>query len=167
VNGVHCVRYSLPRILAPSLEIMNAINGRRPPFPHPDDLCSPSLSIKSQLSPLLLPARARSLFSRLPLSRSVVRRSSPLFVAGVRPRHRSPPRRLWRLTGARCSSSELVFTVRVSPPEFHPRSTTIAPVPMPIEPSLLVDIHPCAGTKTQGRRQPRNIYFLNHVLNLL
>ena len=68
---------------------------------HPDDLCSPSLSIKSQPSPLLLPARARSLFSRLPRSRSVVRRSSPLFVAGVRPRHRSPPRRLWRLTGAR------------------------------------------------------------------
>jgi hypothetical protein len=115
---------------------------------HLDDLCSPSLSIKSQPSPLLLPARARSLFSRLPRSRSVVRRSSPLFVAEVRPHHRSLHRRLCRLTGAHCSSPELMFTVRVSPPEFHSRSTTIAPVPLPVEPSLLVDIHPCTGTKT-------------------
>jgi hypothetical protein len=81
-----CRRYSLPRILAPSLEIMNAINGRRPPFPHPDDLCSPSLSIKSQPSPLLLPARARSLFSRLPLSQC----SSPEFTA-VRRRSSTTP----------------------------------------------------------------------------
>jgi hypothetical protein len=117
---------------------------------HPDDLCSLSLSIKSQPSPLLLPARARSLFSRLPRSRSVVRRSSPLFVAGVRPCHRSPPRRLWRLTGARCSSPELVFTVRVSPPEFHPRSTTIALVPCPPNHFLLVDVHPFARARTQG-----------------
>jgi hypothetical protein len=40
-----------------------------------------------------------------------------------------------------------VFTVRVSPPEFHPRSTTIASVPLPVEPSLLVDIHPAQERK--------------------
>jgi hypothetical protein len=47
-------------------------------------------------------------------------------------------------------SPELVFTVLVSPPEFHPRSTTIALVPCPPNHFLLVDVHPFARARTQG-----------------
>jgi hypothetical protein len=37
--------------------------------------------------------------------------------------------------------------VRGAPPELRPRSTTIVPVPLPTEPSLLVDFHSCSWTK--------------------
>jgi hypothetical protein len=106
----------------------------------PSHLPSPS-PIKWTSSPLPLPARARSLFSRLPRSRSVVRRSLPSWLTGVRTHHLRPPAE--------------------APLE---RSPTIALFPARRTP--LVDVHPCAWARTQGWRQPRNIYFLNHVLNL-
>jgi hypothetical protein len=112
---------------------------------HLDDLCSPSLSIKSQLSPLLLPARARSL-------------SLALLVFTPRRNHR-----------ARTTSSELRLTSRT---HVCPHSSTtarrreacrwtiliphrsfavhaaprpdLALVPCPSNHFLLVDVHPCA-----------------------
>jgi hypothetical protein len=57
-----------------------------------------------------------------------------------------------------------------SPSAFPRRSSIRAarrsrPFPCPLNPARRHSS--CAGTKTQGLRQPRNIYFLNHVLNLL
>jgi hypothetical protein len=60
------------------------------------------------------------------------------------------PRRSSRARRRRMPSPELVFTVRVSPPEFHPRSTTIALIPCPPNHFLLVDVHPFARARTQG-----------------
>jgi hypothetical protein len=71
-------------------------------------------SFPSPRAPSLSHSRARSLFS-CSLSLAVHRRRSP-FVARVR--------------GAS--------------PELRPCSTTIALVPLTVEPSLLVDVHPCA-----------------------
>jgi hypothetical protein len=56
--------------------------------------------------------------------------------------------------------------VRGTSPEFRPRSTMFAP--FPVQPTSLVKSTPCTWANSRLKTTPtRNIYFLNHDLNLL
>ena len=125
---------------------------------HPDDLCSPSLyKVPAEPSPSPC-SSSLSLLAPPSLSQC----SSPEFTA-VRRRSSTTPSQ---------SAPPSVETHRSScSPSAFPRRSSIRaarrsrPFPCPLNPARRHSSY--AGTKTQGLRQPRNIYFLNHVLNLL
>jgi hypothetical protein len=103
VNGVQCHRFSLPLLMRMPL-MVTMKTGHLSPSPADPSLPSLSSIKRGSRAPLFSP-HSRALFlPELPLSFSHFLLAHA--VVRVRPRHRSPPRHLWRLTGARCSSPE-------------------------------------------------------------